>query len=106
MRCGHTCASLPSVRLVLAALAALTGLLLAAPASSAASYSWQALTGDWSTALNWGGVEPTGSDTAYILQRRSGYDLLNRRSGQKSLSWHRGWRRFGQRDHRQPCDKL
>ena len=32
----------------------------------AASYYWSVSSGDWSTAFNWGGTEPTSSDDAYI----------------------------------------
>jgi hypothetical protein len=52
--------------LVPAIFAALADVFFAAPASNAATYFWQTTKGDWSTAANWGGAEPTSSDTAYI----------------------------------------
>ncbi len=45
---------------------ALAILLLGSAFAQAASYYWNASSGDWSNASNWGGIEPTGSDTAYI----------------------------------------
>ncbi len=56
--------SLPGVAfaLVLAAI-----LLVAAPQAQSATYYWSALSGDWSAASNWGGIGPTASDEAYII---------------------------------------
>jgi hypothetical protein len=41
-------------------------LLLCPPVTEAATYYWQVSSGDWSTPENWGGVEPTSNDYAYI----------------------------------------
>ena len=44
-----------------------TAVILFLPAiTSAASLYWTVANGDWSTASNWGGTEPTSSDYAYI----------------------------------------
>jgi autotransporter-associated beta strand protein len=41
-------------------------LLFDASFSEAANLYWNVASGDWSDAANWGGVEPTSSDNAYI----------------------------------------
>jgi fibronectin-binding autotransporter adhesin len=41
-------------------------IILSSLSVSAATYSWQVASGDWSTASNWGGIEPSSNDTAYI----------------------------------------
>lgn len=41
-------------------------LAFAATVAQAADYHWIPTTGDWSTPNNWGGIEPTAADNAYI----------------------------------------
>jgi len=48
-------------------LFAATAILIAIPTiATAASYTWSVSSGNWSDAVNWGGTEPTSSDSAYI----------------------------------------
>ena len=41
-------------------------LVLSSSVTEAATYYWNATSGDWSTAAFWGGTEPTINDYAYI----------------------------------------
>jgi fibronectin-binding autotransporter adhesin len=41
-------------------------LVLNFPSAKAADRYWNVASGNWSTAANWGGIEPTSSDSAYI----------------------------------------
>src|SRR5271157_3769394 len=45
----------------------LTAATLGIPEAWGANLTWQASSGDWSIASNWGGTLPTGIDAAYLM---------------------------------------
>lgn len=49
-----------------AGIVAAAAFLSASPCARAATYTWQAPSGDWSVPSNWGGTLPSGNGSAYI----------------------------------------
>jgi hypothetical protein len=66
MQRKHTEKRFFNYRFRLSGFLAAAVLLLNSGITHAASYTWQVSSGDWSTASNWGGTEPTSSDLAYV----------------------------------------